>query len=254
MIKKLLKITGLTLCGIMTFVSLYFAAAWCLSRIAIPGESSAGSLGGKDAPKKVAIFIRTNGAHTDIVMPVRNCVADWSRMAPCSNNVSPDTVYSYVAVGWGDKGFFLDMPTWDDLTLRLAFRAAFWMSSTAMHVTYYKDMHEDERCRRIEISLGQYAHLVDFIEGRFRRYPCAPRGAGAIRGRLLRSGRSHPDGRFINIRTDAAYGLTDAFYEARGHYNLFYTCNTWANDALAAAGQRHCAWTIFDKGIFLKYK
>jgi len=118
-----------------------------------------------------------------------------------------------------------------------------------MHATYYKEvaggtansqeanmssggevLREGPDCRRILVSRRQYARLVDFVEGRFRR---------------------GPDGCFINIKTGAAYGLTDAFYEAHGRYNLFYTCNTWANDALAAAGQRHCLWTVFDKGIFL---
>ncbi|GHU99941.1 hypothetical protein FACS1894159_04790 [Bacteroidia bacterium] len=195
-----------------------------MSRIAVPAE--------KDAPKQVAIYITTNGAHTDIVVPVRNSQMDWTLMLPLENILSPDTVYGYVGLGWGDKGFFLDMPTWDDLTPGLAFRATFWLNSTAMHATYYKYMREDASCRRIEISCEQYARLCRFIEGRFRR---------------------RADGRFILIPTDAVYGTTDAFYEARGRYNLFYTCNTWANSALAACGQRRCLWTVFDKGIFLKY-
>ncbi|MDR0510590.1 MAG: TIGR02117 family protein [Rikenellaceae bacterium] len=214
-----------TLGGMAGFVALYLGAAWCCSRIAIPAEAA--------APQEVTIFIKSNGAHTDIVLPVRSGTTDWRLKLPCSNNVSPDTLYNWVAIGWGDKGFFIDMPTWDDLTLGLAFRAAFWLGSSAMHVTYYKEVYVNDLCRRTMISREQYARLVEFIEGRFRRAP---------------------DGSFINIETDAAYGLSDAFYEARGRYNLFYSCNTWANDALAACGQRHCLWTLFDKGIFLKYK
>ena len=220
-IRKVFRIAGRTVVGIAGFVLIYFGTAWCCSRITVPAE--------KGAPKEVAIFVKTNGAHTDIVMPVRNNLMDWSLKLPFSNNISPDTVYAYVSLGWGDKGFFLDMPTWDDLTLRLAFNAAFWLSSTAMHATYYKELEENDACRRIMVSREQYVRLIDFISNRFRK---------------------DPDGRFINIKTDAAYGLTDAFYEARGRYNLFYTCNTWANDALAACGQKHCLWTIFDRPIF----
>lgn len=225
MLKKLLRVIAYVLAGIAGFAGLYFGAAWCCSRIAVPAE--------KGQPEEITVYIKTNGAHTDIVVPVSNDIMDWSREMPCSNNISPDTDYSYVGIGWGDKGFFLDMPTWDDLTFRLAFNAAFWCNSTAMHATYYKQMQEGDDCRRIMVSREQYARLVEFICSRF------------VRGK---------NGGFINIKTDAAYGMTDAFYEARGRYNLFYTCNTWTNDALAAAGQRHCLWTIFDKGLFLIYK
>ncbi len=222
--KKILKIFLWALAGIAGFVAMYFAVAWCCSRIAVGGN--------ENQPEEVSIYIRTNGAHTDIVMPVKTPEMDWGEMMPYANNVSQDTVYTYVGIGWGDKGFFLNMPTWDDLTLSLSVKAAFWCSTSAMHATYYKAVAEDGCCRRIVVSREQYARLVEFIAGRFEK---------------------DEYGRFINIKTDAAYGLTDAFYEARGKYNLFYTCNTWANDALAAAGQKHCLWTIFDKGIFLKY-
>ncbi len=223
--KRIMRVAAWIVAGFAAFAALYFGIGWCCSRIAVPAE--------KGQPQEIAIFIKTNGAHTDIVVPVCNEVMDWGRALPYSNNISQDSLYTYLALGWGDKGFFLDMPTWDDLTFRLAFRAAFWLSTTAMHATYYKYLPEDENCRRITISREQYARLVAFITGRFRK---------------------DADGGFINIPTDAAYGTTDAFYEARGRYNLFYGCNTWANDALAACGQRHCLWTFFDKGIFLKYQ
>ena len=210
--------------GIAGFTLLYFGVGWCLSRIIIPAE--------KGTPKEVTIYIKTNGKHTDIVVPVRNKLIDWSNKIPYHNNISQDTVYQFLALGWGDKGFFLDMPTWDDLTFSLAFRAAFWLSTTAMHTTYYKEIFEDDNCRKITISYEQYARLITFIVNRFRK---------------------DSEGNFINIKTNAQYGVSDAFYEARGRYNIFFSCNTWANSALAAAGQRHCLWTFFDTPIFSIY-
>ena len=221
---RALKIAGWTLAGIITLLLLLMGGAWVCSRIAIPAE--------KGAPQEVAIYIKTNGAHTDIVVPVRNKVIDWSHKLPFRNNISQDTTYSYLAMGWGDKGFFLDMPTWDDVTFSLAFKALFWLNSTAMHATYYYKMTEDEKCRKIMISYEQYARLIAFITRQFK---------------------TDAEGRFIVIPTNAQYGNSDAFYEAHGRYNLFYSCNTWANAALAACGQRHCLWTFFDKGIFLIY-
>jgi len=221
MFKRLLKITKRTLIGIILFIALYFVVGFCCSYIVISGE--------KDTPKEITVFIKTNGKHTDIVVPVRNELMDWSKPIPFHNNISQDTVYSFLALGWGDKGFFLDMPTWDDLTFQLAFNAAFWLNTTAMHTTYYKELAEDKDCRKIMISKEQYKRLIIFITDKFKK---------------------DPNGDFINIKTDAAYGVSDAFYEAKGRYSLFYSCNTWANDALKACGQKHCLWTFFQEPIF----
>lgn len=225
MLKRIFKIVKRVIIGLVAFVALYFLVGYCCSLITMSEE--------QDTPKELAIFIKTNGKHTDIVVPVRNEIKDWSKDIPYNNNVSQDTIYNYLAFGWGDKGFFIDMPTWDDLTFSLAFKAAFWLGTTAMHTTYYKDLSEDEDCRRIMISKEQYSRLVSFVTDKFKR---------------------DANGNFINIKTDATYGSTDAFYEAKGRYNLFYSCNTWTNDALKVAGQKHCLWTFFDDPIFEIYK
>lgn len=51
----------------------------------------------------------------------------------------------------------------------------------------------------------------------------------------------------------ASYGHNDLFYEATGTFNLFFTCNTWANNGLKHAKLKACFWTLFDKGILNKY-
>jgi uncharacterized protein (TIGR02117 family) len=222
--RKLLKIIAWTAAGIIGLATLYVGAVLLCSRIILPAE--------KGAAKELTIYIKTNGMHTDIVVPVCNQQMDWSQKIPYHNNLSQDTVYHFLGMGWGDQGFFLDMPTWDDITFSLAFHAAFWLNSTAIHATYYEELLEDETCRPILISYEQYDRLIAFITNQFK---------------------TDSEGNFINIPTNAQYGLTDAFYEAKGHYNLFYSCNTWSNSALAACGQRHCLWVIADKGIFRIY-
>ncbi len=222
----LLKSIQWILLGIVAFVVLYFITAFCLSRISISAEET-------NAPKKISIYIITNGDHTDIAMPVRNEQMDWSKEIKYSNTLSKDSVYEYIAIGWGDKGFYLNTPTWSQLKFSVAFDAVFGLNTSAMHTTYYKKLSENKDCRRIMISKEQYDRLINFVEKRFRK---------------------NAEGHFINIKTTANYNKSDAFYEAKGRYNLFYTCNTWANDALKACGQKSCVWTIFDTGIFLKYK
>ena len=47
----------------------------------------------------------------------------------------------------------------------------------------------------------------------------------------------------------SGFGATDAFYEARGCYHPFFTCNTWCNLALKRAGLPCCVWTPFASPI-----
>jgi len=183
--------------------------------------------------KEIPIYIYTNGVHTDIVMPVKNDIVDWSSKIPFSNTKSKETDYNYVGIGWGDKGFYLDTPTWADLKLSTALKAAFWLSESAMHCTYYKTMTEAEDCKKIMISKNQYKELVKFVDAKFDR--------------------DH-NGNYILIPTNAVYGNNDAFYDAQGRYSFLNTCNTWSNNALKSAGQRAALWTPTDYGIFLHYK
>lgn len=183
--------------------------------------------------KEIPIYIYTNGVHTDIVMPVKNDLQDWGTKIPFSNTRSKRTDCNYIGIGWGDKGFYLDTPTWADLKFSTAFKAAFWLSESAMHCTYYEKMKEGSDCKMMMISRKQYKDLVQFIEGKFDR---------------------DQNGNFVLIPTNAVYSDNDAFYDAKGKYSFLYTCNTWANDALKAAGQKAAFWTPSDLGIFQHYK
>jgi len=183
--------------------------------------------------KEIPIYIYTNGVHTDIVMPVKNDLQDWSQKIPFANTKSKKTDYQYIGIGWGDKGFYLDTPTWADLKFSTAVKAAFWLSDSAMHCTYYNTMKEGDDCKMIMISRSQYQNLVKFVEDKFDR---------------------DQNGNFMLIPTNAVYSDNDAFYDAKGTYSFLYTCNTWSNNALKAAGQKAALWTPSDFGIFQHYK
>jgi len=224
--KKILKIIGRVILGFILFVACYFLSAFVLSRISVGKEPSS-------VPADVTIYIETNGVHTDIVVPVKNEQMDWSSEVKFENTVSKDTSAKFAAFGWGDKGFYLQTPTWSQLKFSVAFKAAFALSTSAIHATFYKGLTEGDDCKKIMICRDQYQRLVNFIQQSFK---------------------TDSAGHFINIKTNANYGNSDAFYEAKGKYNLFYTCNTWANNALKSCGQKACAWTPFDTGIFRQYR
>ncbi len=222
---KTLKYIGLFILGFIAFVLLYLLSAYCFSRIAVGGEAN--------QPKDITIYIKTNGVHTDLVVPVKTVQLDWSKEIKFANTHLTDTSkVTYLAMGWGDKGFYLQTPTWADLKFSVAFKAAFALSTTAIHATFYDTLVQDSACKKIVISNAQYERLISYITGSFQHDSA---------------------GHVMHIVTNANYGKADAFYEANGSYNLFKTCNTWANSGLKNCGQRACLWTPFDTGIFLKY-
>jgi uncharacterized protein (TIGR02117 family) len=223
-LKKTFKITIRIILVLIAFIVVYLGCAFGLSYITVPAEPSASA--------DVDIYIMTNGVHTDIVVPVKNNQADWAREVKFENTVGKDTTARYVGFGWGDKGFYLNTPTWAQLKFSVAFKAATGLSSSAIHATYHKKVLESPSCKKIPISKEQYSRLVAYINKSFKLDAA---------------------GHVVNIKTTANYDDTDAFYEANRRYNLFYTCNTWANNALKACGQRACLWTPMDKPIFKKY-
>nr|WP_312512278.1 TIGR02117 family protein [Chryseobacterium culicis] len=218
----LLKVTGI----IVGIVIIYVILGLLIPYIPVSAKDDG-------QKKEIPIYIYTNGVHTDIVMPVKNDLQDWSQKIPFTNTKSKNTDYRYIGIGWGDKGFYLDTPTWADLKFSTAVKAAFWLSDSAMHCTYYNTMKEGDDCKMIMISRNQYQNLVKYVEDKFDR---------------------DQNGNFIFIPTNAVYGDNDAFYDAKGTYSFLYTCNTWSNNALKAAGQKAALWTPSDFGIFQHYQ
>ena len=204
---------------LLGFVGGYFLYAKTIGIIKVEGK-----LG---ATPSVPIYILSNGVHTDVVMPINNSVYNWAGFLDFSDTRQPNSNWNYVAMGWGDKGFYLNTPTWDDLTFSTAISAAFGLGGTAMHVTYYKNIKVSKRCKKILITETQYKNLVNQITQSFQVADSKP----------------------LYINTDAVYGTNDAFYEANGKYSVFKTCNVWTNNTLKSAGITAKHWTPFSEQV-----
>ncbi|MCA8829366.1 TIGR02117 family protein [Hymenobacter pini] len=224
--KKVAKTVAWTGAGIVGAVAAYLAGAVVLS--AVPD-------GGAPAPvseNTVEAYILSNGVHTDLVVPVRSAQIDWTQLVPYTDTPAADSSMQFIGFGWGDKGFYLDTPTWAELKPSTAVKAMFWLSTTAMHTTFHHRPTVGPDCVQLRLSKAEYARLITFIRNSFQ---------------LDAQGQpQHIQGH--------SYGQHDAFYEAKRTYNLFYTCNTWANNGLKVAGQKAALWTPFDFGIFWHYR
>ncbi|QJX48236.1 TIGR02117 family protein [Hymenobacter taeanensis] len=222
---KALKATGYVAATLGGALGLYLVSAAVLSRITVPKKST-------DPLTDVDIYIYSNGVHTDIVVPARSKYIDWTETILLKNTQSNDPSMQYIGFGWGDKGFYLDTPTWAELKPSTAFKAMFYLGTSAMHTTFYQEMHESEDCVKISISHHDYRKLIRYIQDSFKY---------------------DAQGQPMYIEGHS-YGRDDSFYEAHRTYGWFYTCNTWANDALKYCGQKASLWTPFDNGIFYQYR
>jgi uncharacterized protein (TIGR02117 family) len=128
---------------------------------------------------------------------------------------------NYVALGYGNRTFYLETPTWGDLTMKNAFLAAFGQGRSLMHADHAHLPGPDETQRPIVLTREQYARLTAYLRASFQR---------------------DAQGRTIPL-TGRGYSSNDMFYEAVGPYNAFLTCNEWTGGALRHAGVRTGLWT-----------
>lgn len=176
----------------------------------------------------VTVYLRTNGVHTWIVVPKVTPVIDWRRYAPGEHLGDPRWgAADHVAFGYGNREFYLNTPTWADLSPRTAALALFGSGPSLLHVEHDHRPQPDEYTRPIRISMGQYRRLADYIRRRFRLDP---------------QGRTMP-------LIGRGYNGWDMFYEANGGYSFVMTCNEWTGRALRHAGIRTGLWTPFAQSI-----
>lgn len=211
-LKHVLKLTKRILLFFFSFVALYLLIAWiCSNIVTTPKEFGVN--------KNKIIYASSNGVHTDLIIPIESIHKNIIK----NLQLKPNT--KYVAFGWGDKGFYLDTPTWGDLTFSTAFKAVFLNSDTAMHITEYPKI--SNKWVKVNVCTPQVEILNDSFSNTFQ--------IGINNNFLKIEGHS--------------YGNNDAFYEAKGSYSCLKTCNTWTNQVLKKAEIKTAIWTPFYSGI-----
>ena len=141
-IKKLLKYIAIFILSLVT----YLLIVTILSFVSVNADLV-------ENQQETSIYILTTGVHIAIVLPIKNEHHDGTTQLKFEHTKSKDTMYQYVALGWGDKGFYLETPTWADLKASTAIKAASVLSTSAMHVTFYKHLKEKQSCKKIQISV-----------------------------------------------------------------------------------------------------
>lgn len=188
---------------------------------------------GFESPEKgITLYLISNGAHVDIAMPVESSGINWEKRIP-QEHFDPSKDYTYISFGWGERKFYLETPTWADLKIKTAFHALFLSTESAMHVSMYNWTPAGEGVHPLIVEKENYYKIVDFIN-KSLEYD------------------ENKKAKRINCCNYA--GVDDSFYEAKGSYHLFYTCNSWTNECLKEGGVKSATWAPFDFSVLYHHK
>ncbi|MBQ4821481.1 TIGR02117 family protein [Aquimarina sp. MMG016] len=208
LLKKILKYVGIVLVLPISYV----LVSLILTYIPVNNQDT-------KTEKNNTIYLSSNGVHLEIIIPKKNLdTTILNKLKYISNE-------EYFSFGWGDKNFYVETPTWADLTLATSFRALFLNSSTLIHVTRYSKTRQDWAI--IKVDDDQLKKINDFI---YKTFSLDTQGD-------------------MTLLPGLGYNTNDDFYEANGNYNCLRTCNSWVNTAFKQSDIKSCLWTPFDFGL-----
>ena len=205
---------------------LYFLAYFILSRITVEGE--------KKSDATIVVYFMNSGVHTDFVLPVKNKFVDWREYFPRENTKGNDTSLNLIAIGLGDKDFYLNTPEWADLTFKTAFCAGFGLGTSAIHATYHASILTDRPTVKLLLNENQYKRLVNYIT------------------QSLKYDKNNQT-ILLSTKNNKILKNNDAYYVANKNFSFLSSCNTWINNGLKASGQKACLWTTLPQGLLYQY-
>ncbi|MEL6987320.1 MAG: DUF2459 domain-containing protein, partial [Bacteroidota bacterium] len=119
--------------------------------------------------QKISIYLKSDGIHTDFIVPGIHPWYDWTNYLNPKDFESGISQNSWLGFGWGDKGFYLEIPEWSDLTFKIAFNAMVVPSPTCVHVTAFDELPKAKYFYSIEMNFEQYQKLCSYINSFFQR-------------------------------------------------------------------------------------
>jgi uncharacterized protein (TIGR02117 family) len=215
------RFAALVLMPVMA-LAVYVGAGFGLGMVPVGPMAPASAAAGR-AGDSVELLLVANPFHADLIFPVDGAGTDWAGFL--ADSALPGA--THVAIGWGDRAFYLETPTLADITLGTAARAVLSLGPAVLHVSWYVRPMAGGDTRRLTVSADQARRLAAYVRSSFA---------------LDAAGRPQ-------IGPDARYAANDAFYEATGRWSPLVTCNEWLARGLRASGIRTGFWAPFANGV-----
>ena len=167
------------------------------------------------------VFVVSHGYHAGIVVPRRALAEQSSRrgLSALGYVATRFAGYDRVEIGWGDEGFYREVPTLKSLTVALALRALLRPGNpSVLHVVGIEDdpraMFPNSDLVRVDLGEAGFERLADKLDATFTR------GPDGVRPEELGPG---------------LYGAS-LFFRANGAFHVLNVCNHWIAGLLDAAG------------------
>lgn len=191
----------------------FFLIAIYLGLALVLGLLSTGKAPNKPTePKNIVIYVASNGVHLNLWLPSKNTQFDWQATYP--NSFKQDNM-NWTSIGWGSQAFYTQVPTWNDLTLPIAWQALTGDAAVIRLSGEQSIPPDDSHRRQILLSNTEYQMLVDDLQKQFKK--------------------NEPIGHF--------------FYPAIGTYSAKSTCNEWMRQRLNHIGLDMPLWSPFDVAV-----
>ena len=167
------------------------------------------------------VFVVSHGYHAGIIVPRKALAEQGNRrgLSALAYVATRFADYDRLEIGWGDEGFYREVPTAQSLTVALAVRALLRPGNpSVLHVVGVKDdpraMFPLSDLVRIDLGAAGFERLAEKLDATFAR---------------------GPDGLRPEEVGPGLYGAS-LFFRANGAFHLFSVCNHWIARLLDAAG------------------
>jgi uncharacterized protein (TIGR02117 family) len=161
--------------------------------------------------------------HYDLMLPLRGGVGQRFDFAAAAGLPLSHPAAEWVLVGWGAKEFYTSTAALSDMQAATVWQAATG-DSAVMRLDVLGPVEPNESITFIRLSPSEMDGLITAVLGSFSSTTPLPL---------------------------PGFTATDAFFPAKGRFNMFNTCNVWVGHMLRAAGLPFGRWTPFPQSIRL---
>lgn len=172
---------------------------------------------------QVTVYLISNGFHTEWLFPIRYQSINWLREFG-SEFTSYYQPYNYLAIGWGDRDFYMNSKTLP--SLYTTSKALLWPSESVLQVVFYKNLPRGVDVVQLHISTEQYQSLYSFVQSQFKK-------------------KKSND----YILLSHKLGSRQLFFGSWGFYHCLNTCNNWTNRGINILGNKTGLWTPLAWGV-----